>query len=60
MKGILILLCAALSACEHTYPVPYPYVSYIPEMGGRSAVEMVPVSEPAWRGCEDPSIGKGY
>ena len=60
MKGLMILVCVALSACEHTYPVPYPYVSYIPEMGNRSAVEIVPISEPAWGRCEEPPSGKGY
>ena len=60
MKGIMILVCLALSACEHTYLVPYPYVSYIPEMGHHSSIGLVPVSEPAWRGCEEPSSGKGY
>jgi len=60
MKGIVILAFVALSACEHSYPVVYPYVSYIPEMGHRSAVGVVPVSQPAWRGCEDYSSGRGY
>ena len=44
MKGIMILPCLAFSACEYTQPIQYPYVSYIPEMGHRSAVYMVPTS----------------
>jgi hypothetical protein len=39
MKGLMILACVALSACADTrQPIPYPYVSYTPEMGHRSAV----------------------
>ena len=40
---IMIFACMALSAREYTQPVPYPYVSYIPEMGHGSAVSMVPI-----------------
>jgi hypothetical protein len=39
MKGVVILAWVALSACAEYSPIPYPYVSYIPEMGRRSAVE---------------------
>jgi|SRR6516164_9500740 hypothetical protein len=39
MKGIVILACVGLSACAEYPPIPYPYVSYIPEMGQRSTVE---------------------
>jgi len=39
MKGKVILAWVALSGCAEYSPIPYPYVSYIPEMGQRSAVE---------------------
>jgi tetratricopeptide (TPR) repeat protein len=54
MKGIVIFACVALSACEYTQPIPYPYVSYIPEMGRRSAVYMVPTSVLAFP--SDPTL----
>jgi tetratricopeptide (TPR) repeat protein len=57
MKGIMILACVALSACEYTQPTPYPYVSYIPEMGHRSAVYMVPTSVLAFPALPlDPTV----